>query len=209
MVETRTRGAKKVLKIITLALIGLVLIFGLTIGGLCLSGYRVLWVQGDSAIQKISPFSLVLVKPCDVSELKGRISHKVKMGDFAVRFEGDSFVTHEVYRCELIPETGEWGFDTIQAGDSRVVQTDANKFNGGKLYTQKNLAGKVVARDEFIGKFMAWIQGYSNLDSYLDSSSSVQDKQMTIVFRVALMLTIVYGITKFAEWVAYKEDNLY
>lgn len=201
MLETRIKKANKKLKYILLSIAIAFMLFLLTIGSLCLfAGYKVIWVKGDSAIQGIKPFSLILVKPCEVEDLTARdYSKNINMGDFAVRYFGSGYVTHEVCEKYYDEETNTWYFDTVQAGDG-WTQTDGTK--AGSDFTQKDLVGKVVAKESFIGKLLAWVQGYPNISTTLGGP---QNKTLAIV-RILTLAIILYGITKFAEFVYFKED---
>lgn len=199
MLESRIKKANKVIRIVLLSLVGLIVLFALVLGGLCLSGYKILWVKGDSAVQSIKPFSLILVKPCDIEDLKVRDPLKGTMGDFAVRITSTGFVTHEVCEKYFDETTQTWYFDTIQAGD-RGTQTDGEKFGGD--FAQKDLAGKVVAKESVIGKLLAWIQGYPNIDSVLTAGPN---KTLAII-RIFSLAVILYGIAKFSDFIRYKES---
>ena len=202
MLETRVKKANKVIKIIGLSIAGAVLLFALTIGGLCwFGGYQIVHVVGDSAIQSIKPFSLILIQPCKVEDLKSRdVLNGVNMGDFAVRIQGTSYVTHEVCAKEYNEETGEWVFDTVSAaGDPRQNKTDGN---GKCTFTQDDLVGKVVLKEVFIGKLIAWVQGRPSIETSLNNPP---DKTLAIV-RIVTLGVILIGISKFAEFVAYKDD---
>lgn len=202
MLETRIKKANKVIKIVILSIVFLGLAFALTIGGLCLfGGYQVIHVVGDSSMQSIKPFSLILVKPCKVEDLVARDrANGVEMGDFAVTLRGSSYVTHEVCTKYYDEETGEWIFDTIAFGkDERVDVPDS----GGDGFKQNVLVGKVVAKESFIGKLVAWIQGYANIESALAPGGA--NKTLAVV-RIATLGVILYAISKFAEFVAYKDD---
>ena len=197
MVETRIKKANKVLKIITLSLIGIVLVFALVIGGFCLSGYKIIWVLGDSSVQAIKPFSLILVKPCQVQELVVKDEANGTLGDFAVRYSASGYVTHEVVEKFYDEETDTWYFDTRQAGD-RFTETDGR----GEYFTQKDLFGKVVAKESFIGKLLAWVKGYPDINTTLAGNAS-----NTVAFiRILTLAAVLYGISKFADFISYKED---
>ena len=201
MVETRLGQANKTLKFVVIGFVSLIVLLLVFLGSLCLfGGYKILWVQGDSSIQKIPPFSLILVQPCDVSELKARNEETGEFGDFAVRASAGSYVTHEVIYVAESEE--EWLFDTKQYDATGTAKTDAEKFNSGKLFDQDDLVGKVVHIEWFLGKAFAWIQGYSNLDS------SIRTTKLPVlaVIRVAGLFAICVAISKFAENISYKED---
>ena len=201
MVESRIKKANKILRIITLSLIGVVVLFAMVIGGLCLSGYKVLWVLGDSSIQSIDPYSLILVKPCTVEELVAKDARNgVSMGDFAVRYSGGGYVTHEVVLKEQDETTGVWYFDTMQVGD-RTTETDGEKA-GGILFSQKDLAGKVVGKESFIGKLLAFVQGYPSIETTLGASNP---NKTLALFRILTVAIILIGIGKFADFMHYKE----
>ncbi len=198
MVESRIKKANKILRIIIISLISLVALIGMVFGGLTLAGYKIVRVVGDSSTQSIEPFSLVLVKSCKVEELKAR--ENGKMGDFAMRYFGSGYVTHEVVKVEQ-NEEGEWVFDTQQVGD-RTTQSDSQIQNNSELFDQSDLVGKVVAQETFIGKLLAWIQGYPSLETSLTPGPF---KDLAAV-RILTLAVILYGITKFSDFMYYKEE---
>lgn len=201
MVETRLTQANKILKLVGIGFVSLIVLLLVFLGSLCLfGGYKILWVQGDSSIQKIPPFSLILVQPCDVSELKARNEETGEFGDFAVRASAGTFVTHEVIYVAESEE--EWVFDTKQYDSTGTAKTDAEKFNSGKLFNQDDLVGKVVYIEWFVGKAFAWVQGYTNLGSSIKTAKL----PLLAVIRVGALACIVMAISKFSENISYKED---
>ena len=200
MVYTRIKKANKILGIITLCLVGAIVLFSMVIGVLCLGfNYKVLWVLGDSSIHGIKPFSVVLVQPCNIEDLRVGDRQRGVLGDFAVRLFGSGYVTHEVCEKYQDEDTGVWYFDTMQAGDPYSTQTDGETFE--RDFVQKDLVGKVVAKESIIGKLLAWIQGYPNIETSLGARP---DKILGLI-RIVSLAVILYGLGKFADFMHYKD----
>ena len=199
MIESRIKGANKILKTITVSIFIAIAIILLTIGGLYMAGYKIVWVVGDSSSQSLDPYSLVLIQPCKVEDLVARGSKGNNKGDFAMRYLGSGYVTHEVVDVRQNAE-GEWEFDTQAVGD-RTTQTDAQQRDG-KYFTQKDLAGKVVLKESLLGKLLAWVQGYPSLETSLAGGPY----KSLAAARILTLAVILYGLTKFADFMYYKEE---